>query len=109
MKEFWVYTALRGLLFVATLALVVGVWLLVADEVPVLWAIVLAFALSGLGSFFVLRRSREAFARKVQAARRPYVGGVRGAPLPRGHRLAAAVSRGRAARSGAGCAPRPGR
>ena len=54
MKEFWVYTALRGLLFVATLALVVGVWLLVADEVPVLWAIVVAFVLSGLGSFFVL-------------------------------------------------------
>jgi hypothetical protein len=66
-KEFWVYTALRGLLFVATLALVVGVWLLVADEVPVLWAIVVAFVLSGLGSFFVLRRSREAFARRVQA------------------------------------------
>jgi len=65
-KEFWVYTALRGLLFLATLALVVGVWLLVADEVPVLWAIVVAFALSGVASFFVLRRSREAFARKVQ-------------------------------------------
>ena len=67
MKEFWVYTALRGVLFVATLALVVGVWLLVADEVPVLWAVVVAFVLSGFGSYFVLRRSREAFARKVQA------------------------------------------
>ncbi len=66
MKEFWVYTALRGLLFIATFAVVVGVWLLVADEVPVLWAIVVAFALSGIGSFFVLRGSREAFARKVQ-------------------------------------------
>ena len=66
MKEFWVYTALRALLFLATLALVFGVWLLVADEVPLLWAVVLAFALSGVGSYFVLGSSREAFARKVQ-------------------------------------------
>ena len=65
-KEFWVYTGLRAVLFLATLALVVGVWLLVADEVPLLWAVVLAFVLSGLGSYFVLQGSREAFARKVQ-------------------------------------------
>ena len=67
MKEFWVYTGLRAVLFLATLALVLGVWLLVADEVPMLWATVLAFALSGVGSYFVLGGSREAFARKVQA------------------------------------------
>ena len=66
MKEFWVYTALRALLFVATLALVLGVWLLVSDEVPLVWAMVLALVVSGVGSYFVLGPSREAFAHKVQ-------------------------------------------
>ena len=66
MKEFWIYTGLRVLLFVATLAVVFGVWLLLADEVPVLWAVVIAFAISGLASFFLLERSRQAFAQKVE-------------------------------------------
>jgi hypothetical protein len=65
-KEFWVYTGLRAVLFLASFALVVGVWLLVADEVPLLWAIVIAFVVSGIASYFVLHRSREAFARRVQ-------------------------------------------
>lgn len=67
MKEFWIYTGLRVLLFLATLAVVFGVWLLLADQVPVLWAVVIAFAISGVGSFYLLDHSREAFARKVQA------------------------------------------
>jgi hypothetical protein len=66
-KEFWVYTALRALLFVGSLALVVGVWLLAADEVPVVWAVVIAFVVSGVASYFLLAGSREAFARRVQA------------------------------------------
>ncbi len=66
MKEFWIYTGLRLLLFVATLAVVFGVWLLLADQVPVLWAVVIAFALSGVASYFVLDRSREALARRVE-------------------------------------------
>lgn len=66
MKEFWVYTGLRALLFLATLGLVVGLWLLVADQVPVVEAVVVSFVVSGVGSYFVLRRSREAFARRVQ-------------------------------------------
>jgi uncharacterized membrane protein len=66
-KEFWVYTGLRVLLFLATLALVFGIWLLVADEVPVLWAVVIAFAISGIASFYLLDRSRQAFAQRVQA------------------------------------------
>jgi ABC-type bacteriocin/lantibiotic exporter with double-glycine peptidase domain len=65
-KEFWVYTGLRAVVFLATLLVVVGVWLLVADQVPLLWAVVLAFVISGIGSFFLLQRSREAFARRVQ-------------------------------------------
>ena len=67
MKEFWIYTGLRVLLFVATLAVVCGIWLLVADEVLVLWAVVIAFAISGVASFYLLDRSRQAFARRVQA------------------------------------------
>ncbi|HEX6150235.1 DUF4229 domain-containing protein [Nocardioides sp.] len=67
MKEFWVYTGLRLLIFVGTLAVVFGVWLLASDQVPVLWAVVVAFAISGVASYFLLDRSREAFARKVQA------------------------------------------
>jgi ABC-type bacteriocin/lantibiotic exporter with double-glycine peptidase domain len=65
-KEFWIYTGLRVLLFVATLAVVFGVWLLLSDEVPVLWAVVVAFAISGLASYFLLERSRQAFAQKVE-------------------------------------------
>jgi protein-S-isoprenylcysteine O-methyltransferase Ste14 len=65
-KEFVVYTALRLLLFLASLAVVVGVWMLLADSVPVVWAVVVAFALSGVGSYFLLNRQRTAFARRVQ-------------------------------------------
>lgn len=65
-KEFWTYTALRAGLFIATLVTVVGVWMLVADQVPLLWAIVVAFVVSGVASYFVLNRSREAFARRIQ-------------------------------------------
>jgi len=65
-KEFWIYTLLRMLLFVASLGIVVGVWFLLADEVLVLWAVVIAFLMSGVGSYFLLNRPREALARRVQ-------------------------------------------
>ena len=65
MKEFWVYTGMRIALFVASLALVIGIWAMLADQVPVLWAVVIAFVVSGLGSYFLLNRQREAFARRV--------------------------------------------
>lgn len=64
-KEFWIYTGMRIALFLASLVVVVGVWMLIAGEVPLGWAVVIAFALSGLGSYFLLNRQREAFARKV--------------------------------------------
>ena len=66
MKEFWIYTLLRVVLFVASLGIVVGVWFLIADSVPVLWAVVIAFLMSGMGSYFLLNRPREALARRVQ-------------------------------------------
>ncbi|MBD8870817.1 DUF4229 domain-containing protein [Nocardioides donggukensis] len=67
MREFVVYTGLRLVLFAAAFVLVAGVWGLAADGVPVLWAAVIAFVVSGVASFFVLDRHREAFARRVQA------------------------------------------
>ena len=68
MKEFVVYTALRLVLFVASLLIVVGVWALLAgqDSVHSIWSVVLAFMLSGIASYYLLNRQREAFARRVE-------------------------------------------
>ena len=65
-KEFVIYTAMRIGLFLSSLVIVIGVWMLIAGEVPILWAVVIAFALSGIGSYFLLNRQREAFARRVE-------------------------------------------
>lgn len=67
MKEFWIYTLLRLLIFAGSLGLVVGIWFLFSDQVPILWAVVIAFVLSGVGSYFLLNRPREAFARRVES------------------------------------------
>ena len=68
MKEFLVYTGLRILLFIAMVALVVGVWSLLDGDgrVTMIWPVVIAFALSGVASYFLLNRQRDAFARKVE-------------------------------------------
>jgi uncharacterized membrane protein YfcA len=66
-KEFAVYTGLRILLFLATLGVVLGAWVLVADEANVLIAVVIAFVVSGIGSYFLLERQRAAFATRVEA------------------------------------------
>jgi hypothetical protein len=65
-KEFWIYTALRVGLFVGSFSVVFGIWFLLADEVPLVWCIVIAFAISGVASYFLLERQREAFAVKVE-------------------------------------------
>ncbi|MGI8523725.1 MAG: DUF4229 domain-containing protein [Nocardioides sp.] len=65
MKEFVVYTLMRLLLLVATFAVVFGVWLAVADTVPVMWVLIIAFVVSGLASYFLLNRQRLAFAQRV--------------------------------------------
>jgi hypothetical protein len=70
-KEFVVYTLLRLVLFAASFAIVAGIWLAVADEVPVMWVFVIAFVISGLASYFVLNPQRERFAQRVdERARR---------------------------------------
>jgi uncharacterized membrane protein len=67
-KEFLVYTGLRVLLFIGMVGLVLGVWSLLDGDgrINVLWPVVIAFALSGVASYFLLNRQRDAFARKVE-------------------------------------------
>ena len=70
-KEFWVYTGLRLAVFVATTAVVFGIWLAVAGTAPIMWVLVIALVLSGAGSYFLLGRQRAALARHVdERARR---------------------------------------
>lgn len=66
MKEFVVYTVMRLLMLVGTFAIVVGLWVLVAGEVDLFWAVVLSFVISGVGSYFLLDQQRSAFARRVE-------------------------------------------
>ena len=67
MKEFVVYTVLRIVLFLASFGVVVGIMALLFDgRFNLFWAIVLAFVVSGIASYFVLDRQREAFARRVE-------------------------------------------
>ena len=67
MKEFVIYTGLRLLLLAATFGIVIGVWLLVSDKANVFVAIIIAFIVSGVGSYFLLNRPREMLARRVEA------------------------------------------
>ena len=64
-KEFVVYTLLRLVLFAASFAIVAGIWLAVADSVPVLWVLLIALATSGIASYYLLNRQRESLARRV--------------------------------------------
>lgn len=68
MKEFVVYTVMRVLLFLASFGVVVGVMALAFDgRYNLFWAVILAFLISGIASYFILDRQREAFARRVEA------------------------------------------
>jgi uncharacterized membrane protein len=70
-REFWVYTVLRLALFVASAAVIFGVWLAVAGSASIMWVLVIALVVSGLGSYFLLGRQRAALAHHVdQRARR---------------------------------------
>lgn len=65
MKEFWIYTGLRAGLFIGTFCIVFGVWFLFADSVNVLMVVVIAFLVSGIASYVLLERQRNAFAQRV--------------------------------------------
>jgi hypothetical protein len=64
-KQFWVYTALRVLFFLAAAALVFGIWLAVAGSAPLMWVLVIALVISGVASYFLLGRQRAALAQHV--------------------------------------------
>jgi hypothetical protein len=66
-KEFVVYTGMRLLMFVGALGVIVGIWSALADEFNLAVALAAAFVISGVGSYFLLDRQREAFARRVEA------------------------------------------
>ena len=66
MREFAVYTGLRLLMFAATFGVIVGVWLLVSEEANIFVAVVVAFIVSGVGSYFLLNGQREALAKRVE-------------------------------------------
>jgi Protein of unknown function (DUF4229) len=70
-KEFWSYTLLRLLLFVASVAVVGGVWLAVSGSANVMWVLIIGLVVSGLASYFLLGRQRSALAHHVdERARR---------------------------------------
>lgn len=66
MKEFWTYTAMRLLMFLASFAIVLGVWSIFADEVPMLVVLVIALVASGIASYFLLNSQRVALAARVE-------------------------------------------
>jgi hypothetical protein len=68
-KDFATYTVARIGLFVASYAVVAGVYMLVtqSDSVPILWPLLLAAVLSAVGSYYLLRGPRERFAARVDA------------------------------------------
>ncbi|MDX6373856.1 MAG: hypothetical protein QOD98_2844 [Nocardioidaceae bacterium] len=66
MKEFVIYTGLRLLMFAATFGIIIGVWLLVGDQANIFVAVIVAFVVSGVGSYFLLNRPREALAQRVE-------------------------------------------
>lgn len=67
MKEFVVYTVARLALFVASYAVVAGLWMLAtgSDRVPVVVPLVLAALLSAVASLYLLRVPRAALAARV--------------------------------------------
>ncbi len=69
MKEFLVYTLARLGLFVASFALVLGIWMLVSGtvSVPLLWPLLIAAVLSAIGSYYLLQGPRQRFAARVEA------------------------------------------
>ncbi|HYO40091.1 MAG TPA: DUF4229 domain-containing protein [Nocardioidaceae bacterium] len=68
MKEFAVYTIARIGLFVASYAVIAGVYMLVTgrDSVPVIWPLLLAAVVSAIASLYLLAGPRARFAARVE-------------------------------------------
>jgi uncharacterized membrane protein len=65
-REFAVYTLLRLGLFAATYAIILGIWVLAGGSAPWFPALIIAFVVSGIASYFLLNGQRVAFATKVE-------------------------------------------
>jgi hypothetical protein len=67
-KEFAVYTAARIGLFVASYAVIVGVYLVATGtgHIPLFWPLLLAALVSAVGSYYLLRGPRDRFAARVE-------------------------------------------
>lgn len=65
MRAFVVYTGMRVLVFVATFAVVAGIWILASDSLNWFYSLLIAFVVSGIASYTLLNRQREAFAGRV--------------------------------------------
>ena len=68
MKEFVIYTLARLGLFVASYAIVVGVYLLAtsSDSVPLFWPFLVAIVISSVASVYLLKQQRARFAAVVE-------------------------------------------
>ena len=64
------YTLLRLVLFVSSLVIILGIWKIIDGDAvtgaELFWAVIGAFLISGVASYFVLARQREALARRVE-------------------------------------------
>jgi uncharacterized protein DUF4229 len=67
-KDFAVYTLGRIGLFVASFAVIAGVWMLAtgSDHVPVLGPLLLAALVSAVGSYYLLQGPRARLAARVE-------------------------------------------
>ena len=68
MREFVIYTAARLGLFVASFAVIAGIYILVtgSDRVPIVWPVLLAAVVSAVASIYLLRGPRARFAARVE-------------------------------------------
>jgi hypothetical protein len=65
-KEFAVYTLARVGLFLASFAVILGLWVTVTGHVAVLWSLLLAAVASAVASYYLLQGPRERFAARVE-------------------------------------------
>jgi len=67
-REFAVYTLARVGLFVASYAVIAGVWILLTgqDTVPILGPFLVAAVVSAVASYYLLRGPRTRFAARVE-------------------------------------------
>lgn len=70
MKDILIYNAMRLGVFLATFSLVLSIWAVsnggsVATS-QLMWVLIISFVVSGIASYFLLRRQREKFAVKVE-------------------------------------------